>query len=81
MKPYSGRTRFHAYRRGDYTAAGGFQMVVGGGGRFVEESIYEGAYRPVNAIFKFDLRSGWMRFMDLVRPTDRGNEHEITTPI
>lgn len=39
----------------------------------------KGAYRPVNAIYKLDLRSGWMRFMDLVRPTARGIEHEITT--
>lgn len=37
------------------------------------------AYCPVNAIFKFDLRSSWMRFIDLVRPTNRGNEHEMTT--
>ena len=37
------------------------------------------AYRPVNAIYKLDLRSGWMRFMDLARPTARGIEHEITT--
>jgi hypothetical protein len=37
------------------------------------------AYSPVNAIYKFDLRSGWMRFIDLARPTDRGIEHEITT--
>ena len=37
------------------------------------------AYRPVNAIYKLDLRSGWMRFMDLARPTARGTEHEITT--
>lgn len=39
----------------------------------------KGAYSPVNAIYKLDLRSGWMRFMDLVRPTARGIEHEITT--
>lgn len=39
----------------------------------------KGTYRPVNAIYKLDLRSGWMRFMDLVRPTARGIEHEITT--
>lgn len=39
----------------------------------------KGGYRPVNAIYKFDLRSGWMRFMDLTRPTARGIEHEITT--
>jgi hypothetical protein len=37
------------------------------------------AYSPVNAIYKLDLRSGWMRFMDLARPTARGIEHEITT--
>ena len=36
-------------------------------------------YRPVNAIYKLDLRSGWMRFVDLARPTARGVEHEITT--
>lgn len=39
----------------------------------------KGTYSPVNAIYKLDLRSGWMRFMDLVRPTARGLEHEITT--
>ena len=39
----------------------------------------KGTYRPVNAIYKLDLRSGWMRFMDLARPTARGIEHEITT--
>ena len=39
----------------------------------------KGAYSPVNAIYKLDLRSGWMRFMDLARPTARGTEHEITT--
>lgn len=39
----------------------------------------KGGYNPVNAIYKLDLRSGWMRFMDLVRPTARGIEHEITT--
>lgn len=39
----------------------------------------KGAYNSVSAIYKLDLRSGWMRFMDLVRPTARGIEHEITT--
>ena len=39
----------------------------------------KGGYRPVHAIYKLDLRSGWMRFIDLVRPTARGVEHEITT--
>jgi hypothetical protein len=39
----------------------------------------KGGYRPVNAIYKLDLRSGWMRFMDLARPTARGTEHEINT--
>lgn len=39
----------------------------------------KGTYSPVNAIYKLDLRSGWMRFMDLARPTARGIEHEITT--
>jgi hypothetical protein len=39
----------------------------------------KGAYSPVNAIYKLDLRSGWTRFMDLARPTARGIEHEITT--
>jgi len=29
----------------------------------------KGGYRPVNLIYKLDLRSGWMRFMDLARPT------------
>ena len=37
-------------------------------------------YRSVNAIYKLDLRSGWMRFMDLARPTARGTEHEIHHP-
>jgi hypothetical protein len=39
----------------------------------------KGVYNSVSAIYKFDLRSGWMRFMDLARPTARGIEHEITT--
>lgn len=39
----------------------------------------KGTYNSVNAIYKLDLRSGWMRFMDLARPTARGIEHEITT--
>lgn len=39
----------------------------------------KGSYNSVNAIYKIDLRSGWMRFMDLVLPTARGLEHEITT--
>jgi hypothetical protein len=39
----------------------------------------KGAYNSVSAIYKLDLRSGWMRFIDLVRPTARGIEHEITT--
>ena len=37
----------------------------------------KGCYRPVNAIYKFDLRTGWMRFMELCHPTARGTEHEI----
>jgi len=39
-------------------------------------------FRPFNHLpeaYKLDLRSGWMRFMDIARPTARGNEHEITT--
>ncbi|MEY4570738.1 MAG: hypothetical protein RLZZ398_2177 [Verrucomicrobiota bacterium] len=39
----------------------------------------KGVYSSVSTIYKFDLRSGWMRFMDLARPTARGIEHEITT--
>ena len=39
----------------------------------------KGGYRPVNSIFKLDLRSGFIRFLDLVRPTARGLENEITT--
>jgi hypothetical protein len=35
------------------------------------------AYNSVSVIYKLDLRSGWMRFMDLVRPTARGIEHAI----
>ncbi len=30
----------------------------------------KGIYNSVSAIYKLDLRSGWMRFMDLVRPTE-----------
>lgn len=37
------------------------------------------SYRPVNALYKLDLRTSWMRFIDLARPTARGNEHEIIT--
>ena len=39
----------------------------------------KGTYSSVSSIYKLDLRSGWMRFMDLARPTARGTEHEITT--
>lgn len=39
----------------------------------------KGAYTPVNAIYKLDLRTGWAGFIDLARPTARGIEHEITT--
>ena len=37
------------------------------------------AYSPVHAIYKLDLRTGWAGFIDLVRPTAAGLEHEITT--
>jgi hypothetical protein len=37
------------------------------------------AYGPVHAIYKLDLRTGWAGFIDLVRPTTAGIEHEITT--
>ena len=37
------------------------------------------AYSPVHAIYKLDLRTGWASFIDLVRPTARGVEHEMTT--
>ena len=37
------------------------------------------AYSSVSAIYKLDLRSSWLCFVDLVRPTARGIEHEITT--
>jgi hypothetical protein len=37
------------------------------------------AYSPVSAIYKQDLRTGWSGFVDLLRPTERGLEHEITT--
>ena len=37
------------------------------------------AYSPVHAIYKLDLRTGWAGFIDLVRPTARGVEHEMTT--
>jgi hypothetical protein len=36
-------------------------------------------YSPVHAIYKIDLRTGWTGFIDLVRATARGLEHEITT--
>ncbi len=39
----------------------------------------KGGHRPVNFIYKLDLRSGWMRFIDLALPTAKGTEHEITT--
>jgi len=39
----------------------------------------KGAHSPVHAIYKLDLRTGWAGFIDLVRPTDTGVEHEITT--
>ena len=37
------------------------------------------AYAPGNSIFKLDLRTGWMRFLGIARPTARGTEHELTT--
>jgi hypothetical protein len=37
------------------------------------------AYSPVHAIYKLDLRTGWADFIDLVRPTAVGVEHEMTT--
>jgi len=37
------------------------------------------AHSPVHAIYKLDLRTGWAGFIDLVRPTAAGVEHEITT--
>jgi len=37
------------------------------------------AYRPVSAIYRLDLRTGWAGFIDLCRPTAAGVEHEITT--
>ena len=37
------------------------------------------AYRPVSAIHRLDLRTGWAGFIDLCRPTAAGVEHEITT--
>ena len=39
----------------------------------------KGTYTSVNIIYKFDLRTGWMRFIDLAKTTPRGLEHEITT--
>ncbi len=39
----------------------------------------KGAYSPVHAIYKLDLRTGWAGFIDLVRPTATGVEHEMTT--
>ena len=39
----------------------------------------KGTHSPVHAIYKLDLRTGWAGFIDLVRPTDTGVEHEITT--
>ena len=37
------------------------------------------AHVPVHAIYKLDLRTGWADFIDLVRPTALGVEHEMTT--
>ena len=37
------------------------------------------AHSPAHAIYKLDMRTGWAGFIDLVRPTDRGTEHELTT--
>lgn len=37
------------------------------------------AYSPVHAIYKLDLRTGWAGFIDLVRPTAAGVEHEMST--
>lgn len=37
------------------------------------------AHSPVHAIYKLDLRTGWAGFIDLVRPTAAGVEHEMTT--
>lgn len=39
----------------------------------------KGTYSPVNAIYKLDLRSGWMRFMDLVRPSETGKRIQAIT--
>ena len=36
-------------------------------------------YAPVGAIYKLDTRTGWAEFLDLIQPTARGTEHEITT--
>lgn len=35
------------------------------------------AYTPVHAIYKLDLRTGWVDLVDLVPPTDSGREYEI----
>jgi hypothetical protein len=37
------------------------------------------AYTPVHAIYKLDLRTGWVGLVDLVPPTDSGREYEIKT--
>ena len=61
------------------------QMKIwAGDGHHIDHATHDlrnekGAYNPVSAIDKFDLRSAWMRFIDLVRPTARDIEHEITT--
>lgn len=39
----------------------------------------KGSYTPINAIYKIDLRSHWINFIDLVKHTPRGNEHELNT--
>jgi len=37
------------------------------------------AYLAVHAIYKLDLRTNWVDFVDLVPPTERGREHELKT--
>jgi len=58
--------------------------VWAGDGHFMEHATHDprnekDPYAPVGAIYKLDTRTGWAEFLDLIQPTARGTEHEITT--
>ena len=44
-----------------------------------DERNEKGAHSAVHAIYKLDLRTSWAGFVDLVEPTAKGTEAEITT--